>query len=130
MVGARKTCRIAHGRDYSLARLQKDNQEITRQIVSYLSEPHHPVRMASIYALALVATPPPSRARSAFETDELSIVMAPMIKGQIARLKKPAEGKPGTHPVAKRARNLPMVAREKRPPPTGASKNSNAFSRK
>jgi len=36
---------------YSLARLQKDNKEITKQIVSYLTEPRHPIRMASIYAL-------------------------------------------------------------------------------
>jgi len=34
------------------------------------------------------------------KTDDLSIVMAPMIKGQIARLKKPADGKPGAHPDA------------------------------
>lgn len=34
-----------------LARLQKDNQEITKQIAAYLSEPHFSVRMAAIYAL-------------------------------------------------------------------------------
>jgi len=116
---------------YSLARLQKDNKEITRQIASYLlrtppSRSHgqhlrawHPWRRLRHPALEAL-----------LKTDDLSIVMAPMIKGQIARLKKPAEGKPGAPPVAKRARNLPQVARRERPPPTGASKNSNASSRK
>jgi hypothetical protein len=34
------------------------------------------------------------------KTDDLSIVMAPMIKAQIARLKKPTDAKPGAHPRA------------------------------
>jgi aminopeptidase N len=85
---------------YSLARLQKDNKEITRQIASYLSEPRHPIRMASIYALGTRGDPSAIPALEALlKTDELSIVMAPMIKGQIARLKKPANAKPGAHPA-------------------------------
>src|SRR6202521_5407541 len=84
---------------YSLARLQKDNKEITRQIASYLSEPRHPIRMASIYALGTRGDASAIPALEALlKTDDLSIVMAPMIKGQIARLNKPAEGKTGAHP--------------------------------
>jgi aminopeptidase N len=84
---------------YSLARLQKDNKEITKQIATYLTEARHPIRMASIYALGSRGDASAIPALEALlKTDDLSIVMAPMIKGQIARLKKPAEGKPGAHP--------------------------------
>jgi len=84
---------------YSLARLQKDNKEITTQIASYLTEPRHPIRMASIYALGTRGDPAAIPALEALlKTDDLSIVMAPMIKGQIARLRKPSDGKPGAHP--------------------------------
>jgi aminopeptidase N len=78
----------------SLGRLQKDNKEITKQIASYLNEPHFPVRMASIYALGGRgdATAIPAL-ESLLKSDDLSIEMAPMIKGQIARLKKPSDGK-------------------------------------
>jgi hypothetical protein len=34
------------------------------------------------------------------KNDDLSIEMMPMIKGQIARLKKPTDGKPGARPAA------------------------------
>jgi hypothetical protein len=55
--------------------------------------------MASIYALGTRGDASAIPALEALlKTDDLSIVMAPMIKGQIARLKKPAEGKPGAHP--------------------------------
>src|SRR5467141_2821199 len=78
----------------SLGRLQKDNQDITKQIAAYLSEPHFPVRMAAIYALGGRgdATAIPAL-EAVLKSDDLSIEMAPMIKGQIARLKKPADGK-------------------------------------
>jgi len=85
---------------YSLARLQKDNKEITKQIASYLMEPRHPIRMASIYGLGVRGDASAIPALEALlKTDDLSIVMAPMIKGQIARLKKPADAKPGAHPA-------------------------------
>jgi aminopeptidase N len=75
----------------SLARLQKDNKDITKQIASYLSEPHFPIRMASIFALGARGD---ASAIPALETllksDDLSIEMAPMIKRQIASLKTPA----------------------------------------
>jgi aminopeptidase N len=83
----------------SLARLQKDNKDITKQISAYLMEPHFPVRMAAIYALGGRgdATAIPAL-EALLNSGDLSIEMAPMIKGQIERLKKPAEGKPGAGP--------------------------------
>ncbi len=83
----------------SLARLQKDNKDITKQIAAYLTEPHFPVRMAAIYALGGRgdATAIPAL-EALLKSDDLSIEMAPMIKGQIARLKKPADGKPSANP--------------------------------
>jgi aminopeptidase N len=79
----------------SLGRLQKDNQDITKQIAAYLSEERFPVRMAAIYALGGRgdATAIPAL-EALLKSDDLSIEMVPMIKGQIARLKKPAGGKP------------------------------------
>jgi len=78
----------------SLARLQKDNQDITKQIAAYLTEPHFRVRMAAIYALGGRGDTSAIPALEALlKSDDLSIEMAPMIKGQIARLKKPADGK-------------------------------------
>jgi aminopeptidase N len=80
----------------SLARLQKDNQDITKQIAAYLTEPHFRVRMAAIYALGGRGDTSAIPALEALlKSDDLSIEMAPMIKGQIARLKKPADGKQG-----------------------------------
>src|SRR4029077_1060351 len=82
----------------SLASLQKDNQDITKQIAAYITEPHFRVRMASIYALGGRgdATAVPAL-EALLKSDDLSIEMTPMIKGQIARLKKPADGTAGAH---------------------------------
>ncbi len=82
-----------------LGRLKKDDKEITKQIAAYLTEPHFPVRMASIYALGGRgdATAIPAL-EALLKSEDLSIEMVPMIKGQIARLKKPADGKPGANP--------------------------------
>lgn len=78
----------------SLARLQKDNKEITERIASYLSDPHFRVRFASIFALGTRGDASAIPALEALlKSDDLSIEMAPMIKRQIARLKKPAGGK-------------------------------------
>jgi aminopeptidase N len=83
----------------SLARLQKDNKEITKQIAAYLTEAHFSVRMAAIYALGGRGDASAIPALEALlKSDDLSIEMVPMIKGQIARLKKPEEEKPGAHP--------------------------------
>ncbi|HVS87574.1 MAG TPA: M1 family aminopeptidase [Candidatus Acidoferrum sp.] len=78
----------------SLAQLQKDNKDITNQIASYLSEPHFPVRMSSILALGSRgdASAIPSL-EALLDSGDLSIEMSPMIKEQIARLKKPQGGK-------------------------------------
>ncbi|MGC2467041.1 MAG: M1 family aminopeptidase [Candidatus Acidiferrum sp.] len=78
----------------SLGHLQKDNKEITQQLASYLNEPHFPVRFASIFALGGRGDASAVPALEALlKSDDLSIEMAPMIKRQIARLKKPAGGK-------------------------------------
>src|SRR5712664_1190695 len=79
----------------SLARLQKDNKDITKQLAAYLTEPHFSVRMASVYALGGRgdATAIPAL-EALLKSDDLSIEMVPMIKAQIARLKKPADAKP------------------------------------
>jgi aminopeptidase N len=72
----------------SLARLEKDNKDITKQIASYLNEPHFPVRMASIFALGARGDASAIPALEALlKSDDLSIEMVPMIKGQIATLK-------------------------------------------
>jgi len=80
----------------SLASLEKGNQEITKQIASYLSEPHFPVRMAAIFSLGGRgdATAVPAL-EALLKSSDLSIEMVPMIKEQIARLQKPA-GKPAS----------------------------------
>jgi HEAT repeat protein len=82
----------------SLARLQKDNKEITQQVASYLSEPHFPVRMAALFALGNRGD---SSAIPALEemlkSNDLSIEMVPLIKGQIAKLKRPPAAKPDAH---------------------------------
>ncbi|HTZ31047.1 MAG TPA: M1 family aminopeptidase [Methylomirabilota bacterium] len=75
----------------SLARLKKDDKEITQQIASYLNEPHFPIRIAAIFALGTRgdATAIPAL-EALLNSNELSIEMAPMIKGQIKRLKNPS----------------------------------------
>ena len=81
----------------SLASLGKDNQGITKQIAGYLTEPHFPVRMAAIFSLGGRgdATAVPAL-EALLKSDDLSIEMVPMIKGQIARLKSPAGSKPAS----------------------------------
>jgi aminopeptidase N len=83
----------------SLARLQKDNKEITNQIASYLAEQHSQIRFSSVFALGARgdATAIPSL-EALLKRDDLSIEMAPMIKQQIEALKKPAPK--GTPPMA------------------------------
>jgi HEAT repeat protein len=74
----------------SLARLQKDNKEITKQIVSYLNEPHFPIRISSIFALGSRGDASAIPAlEDLLKSGDLSIEMTPMIKEQIVRLKKP-----------------------------------------
>jgi aminopeptidase N len=92
----------------SLARLQKDNKEITNQIAGYLTEPHFPVRMAAIFALGTRGDASAIPAlESLLKSNDLSIEMAPMIKTQIAELRNPGKGGPsgrrGTGEVAHEA---------------------------
>jgi hypothetical protein len=78
----------------SLARLQKDNKDITIQIALYLSDPHFRIRMASIFALGARGDASAIPALEALlKSDDLSIEMAPMIKRQIASLKAPGSDK-------------------------------------
>jgi aminopeptidase N len=82
----------------SLARLQKDNKEITNQIAAYLGESHFPIRMASIFALGARGDASAVPALEALlKSDDLSIEMVPMIKRQIASLKSPAGEKRHQH---------------------------------
>ena len=77
----------------SLARLDKTNKEITQQIAGYLMEPHFPVRMSAIFALGSRGDASAIPALEALlKSNDLSIEMEPMIKGQIARLKKEPAG--------------------------------------
>ncbi|HJZ63058.1 MAG TPA: M1 family aminopeptidase [Candidatus Acidoferrum sp.] len=77
----------------SLARLDKNNKEITQQISGYLMEPRFPVRISSIFALGTRGDASAIPALEALlKSNDLSIEMAPMIKGQIARLKKEPAG--------------------------------------
>ena len=80
---------------YSLARLKKDDKQITQQIAGYLTEPHAPLRFSAIIALGERgdATAVPAL-ESLLNSNDLSIEMVPMIKGQIARLKKGPGQKP------------------------------------
>ena len=82
----------------SLARLQKDDKEITAQIAGYLSEPHFPVRIASVFALGARgdASAVPAL-ESLLKSNDLSIEMVPMIKTQIETLKAPAGEKHRQH---------------------------------
>ena len=75
----------------SLARLQKENKEITTQIASYLTEPHFPVRLTSIVALGTRGDASAIPALEALlKSNDLSIEMAPTIKSQIERLQSPS----------------------------------------
>jgi len=78
----------------SLARLQKDNTEVTKQIASYLTEAHFPVRLSAVLALGSRGDASAVPALEALlKSDELSIAFAPLIKEQIERLKRPKSGK-------------------------------------
>jgi aminopeptidase N len=71
----------------SLARLDKQNKEITQQIASYLNEPYFNIRWSVIHALGSRgdATAVPAL-EALLKRDDLSIEMVPEIKDQIERL--------------------------------------------
>ncbi len=84
-----KPTRTRQAAIYSLARLKKDDQQITQQIAGYLTEPHGRVRFTAIFALGLRGDPTAIPALEALlNSNDLSIEVAPMIKQQIAKLKK------------------------------------------
>jgi aminopeptidase N len=83
----------------SLARLDKDNKEITKQIAGYLAEPRFPIRYSAIMALGARGDASAIPALEALlKSQDLSIEMAPAIKEQIAHLQKPKgeKGEAGT----------------------------------
>jgi aminopeptidase N len=89
---------------FSLARLQKDNKEITTQIASYLPEQHFGIRMAAVSALGARGDAAAIPAlEQLLKSDDLSIEVAPMIKEQIAHLKRPAKEKRDGHATASSA---------------------------
>src|SRR6266436_2206867 len=111
---------------YSLARLKKDDKEITQQISGLLNDTHFRLRFAAIFALGERGD---ASAIPALETllksDDLSIEMVPMIRTQIARLKRgpgkkpepgemnePGEGGGDEDAVAKRLARLEKMIQE------------------
>ncbi len=82
----------------SLARVDKDNKDITKLIASNLTEPHFPVRLAAIYALGNRGDASAIPALEALlNADDLSIEMVSMIKEQITKLQKHQAGKANPH---------------------------------
>lgn len=81
----------------SLARLQKDNKELTSAIATYLQDSHFPIRRAAIHSLGLRGDASAIAALEAMlQSKNLSIEMQPMIKEQIERLKN-TSAKDGAH---------------------------------
>jgi aminopeptidase N len=79
---------------FSLARLDKGNQEITEQIASYLTESHYPIRYSAIAALGSRGDASAVPALEALlKRDDSSIEMAPTVKRQIAKLQNAKDGK-------------------------------------
>jgi aminopeptidase N len=75
----------------SLAELEKTNKTVTQQVASFLNDPQFRVRVASIFALGARGDSSAIPALEALlNSNDLSIEVAPMIKREIARLKKPA----------------------------------------
>jgi len=85
----------------SLARLQKDNKELTQVIAGYLEDSHFPIRRTAIYALGGRGDASAIPALEAMlQSKSLSIEMQPTIKEQIERLKNPM-AKGGAHGTIK-----------------------------
>src|ERR1700676_1464000 len=89
----------------SLARLQKDNKEITQVIAGYLQDSHFPVRRTALFALGGRGDASAIPALEAMlQSKGLSIEMQPTIKEQIERLKNPL-AKGGPHGMMKQDGN-------------------------
>jgi aminopeptidase N len=73
----------------SLAQLKKDDKELTQKIASYLNDPNFRIRFAAIFALGARGDASAIPALEAMlKSKDLSIDVAPLIKRQIALLKK------------------------------------------
>jgi len=80
----------------SLARLDREDKEITRRLVSYLEDASPQVRSAAIFALGSRGDASAIPALEALlKRDDLSIALAPMLKAQIVRLRDSQAGKSG-----------------------------------
>ena len=80
----------------SLARADKDDKDITRQIAAYLTDPRFLIRETAILALGNRGDASAIPALEAvLHADDLSIEMVPVIKEQIAKLEKRPAGKAG-----------------------------------
>jgi aminopeptidase N len=96
----------------SLARLQKDNKELTQVIAGYLEDSHFPIRRTAIYALGVRGDASAISALEAMlQSKNLSIEMQPTIKEQIERLKNPL-AKGDTHGTTKAEGNSSEKAGE------------------
>jgi aminopeptidase N len=83
---------------YSLARLKKEDKEITELIAGYMREPRFPIRLAAINGLGWRGDASAIPALEAMlKDDDLSIEMVPIIKRQIGRLRGGGSAKGGTH---------------------------------
>ncbi|MBV8515555.1 MAG: HEAT repeat domain-containing protein, partial [Acidobacteria bacterium] len=78
----------------SLARLDKQNKEITQQIASYLNEPYFNIRWSVIHALGARGDASAIPALEALlKRNDLSIEMVPEIKDEIERLQQPKQAR-------------------------------------
>jgi aminopeptidase N len=94
-VAAGKPIETRQAAIYSLARLKRDDKEITQQISGFLNDAHFRLRFSAIFALGergdVSAVP---ALETLLKSNDLSIEMVPTIKAQIARLKRGPGKKP------------------------------------
>jgi len=89
---------------YSLARLKKDDKEITEIIAGFTNEPRFSIRLAAINALGWRGDASAIPALEAMlKKDDLSIEMVPMIKRNVARLRGGGGTKGGSHATSEEA---------------------------
>jgi len=81
----------------SLARVRKDDHELTSFLAGYLKDPNFRIRVTTLFSLGTRGDAAAIPALEAMlKNGDLSIEMAPRIKSQIERLKNPA-GRDGPH---------------------------------
>jgi len=85
----------------SLARLDKDNKDLTQLLSGYLQDPDFSIRRTAIFSLGMRGDASAIPALEAMlQSKSLSIEMEPMIKEQIERLKNPVARGGGHHGMA------------------------------